>query len=124
MNKPHTHIACVSNIFSKMMHFAFAGDVMDGHKHSHDHLTLLAMGSVKVTVDGRHTTFTAPQMIYIQAGKEHKLEALADNSLAFCIHAIRDGDSVGDILDPSMIPEGIEWKDYITELNAKPLIKD
>jgi hypothetical protein len=46
-------------------------------------------------------------MIYIHKDKEHELVALEANTVAFCIHALRDGNGVDDILDPAMIPEGV-----------------
>lgn len=105
MSQPIVHIGCVANLFSRMMRFEKAGDTEIGHMHQFDHLTLLAKGKLKVTVEGQVTEFTAPHMIYIHKDKVHELEALADETVAYCIHALRDKDS-GDILDPSMIPAG------------------
>lgn len=105
MSQPIVHIGCVANLFSRMMRFEKAGDTEIGHTHQFDHLTLLAKGKLKVTVEGQVTEFTAPHMIYIHKDKVHELEALADETVAYCIHALRDKDS-GDILDPSMIPAG------------------
>lgn len=106
MMPPIVKIGCVANLFSRMMHFKKAGDIEQGHTHQFDHLTLLAKGRLKVTVDGQSTEFTAPQMIYIHKDKFHVLEALTDETVAYCIHALRDKTD-GDILDPDMIPEGI-----------------
>ena len=106
MSQPVVHIGCVANLFSRMMHFEKAGDIEIGHTHQFDHLTLLAKGKLKVTVDGNTTEFTAPHMIYIHKDKVHELEALTDETVAYCIHALRDKDN-NDILDPSMIPEGV-----------------
>lgn len=106
MTTPAVHIGCVANLFSKMMHFKSKGDVEYGHAHHFDHLTLLAKGKLKVTVEGAATEFTAPHMIYIQAGKMHELVALVDDTVAYCIHALRDKEN-NEILDPSMIPEGV-----------------
>lgn len=103
---PEIKLGCVANLFSRMMHFQNAGDIEQGHTHQFDHLTLLAKGRLKVTVDGQVSVFTAPQMIYIRADKVHELEALTDNTVAYCIHALRD--SQGDILDPDMIPAGVD----------------
>jgi quercetin dioxygenase-like cupin family protein len=89
------------------MHFEKAGDTEIGHTHPFDHLTLLASGSVKLTVEEKETIFKAPHMIYIHKDKVHKLEALEDNTVAYCIHALRDGNGVDDILDPASIPEGV-----------------
>lgn len=106
MSQPTVHIGCVANLFSRMMHFKHAGDIEIGHTHQFDHLTLLAKGKLKVTVDGVATEFTAPHMIYIRADKVHELVALADETVAYCIHALRDKEN-NEILDPSMIPAGV-----------------
>jgi hypothetical protein len=107
MSSPEVSIGCVANLFSRMMHFKNVGDIELGHTHAFDHLTLLAKGKLKVTVDGVSTEFTAPNMIYIKADKIHELEALVEETLAYCIHALRADNETGDILDPSMIPEGV-----------------
>ena len=99
-------IGCVANLYSRMMWFHKAGDIEVGHTHQFDHLTLLAKGKLKVTVEGIATEFTAPHMIYIHKDKVHELEALTDETVAYCIHALRDKDS-NEILDPSMIPDGV-----------------
>lgn len=107
MNEPVVHIGCVANLYSRMMHFKKSGDKEQGHTHAFDHLTLLAKGKLRVVVEGVSTDFTAPNMIYIKADKIHELEALSDETVAYCIHALRDNNETGDILDPSMIPEGV-----------------
>ena len=107
MNEPDIKIGCVANLWSRMMHFKKAGDTELGHTHQFDHLTLLAKGRLKVTVEGRVSEFAAPHMIYIRADKRHELIALMDNTVAYCIHALRDGNGVDDIIDPSMIPAGV-----------------
>lgn len=107
MNEPEVKIGCVSNLFSRMMHFKKAGDTEVGHIHQHDHLTLLAKGRLKVTIEGQTTNFTAPHMIYIHKDKVHELVALTDETVAYCIHALRDKDTE-EILDPSMIPNGVD----------------
>lgn len=107
MKHPEIAIGCVANLYSRQMYFKNKGDVELGHVHQFDHLTLLASGSLKITVDGIESVFKAPHMIYIHKDKVHELVALEDNTLAFCIHALRDGNGVEDILDPSMIPEGV-----------------
>lgn len=106
MTQPFVHIGCVANLYSRMMHFVKAGDIEVGHTHQFDHLTLLAKGRLKVTVDGVATEFTAPHMIYIRADKNHELVALENDTVAYCIHALRDKEN-NEILDPSMIPAGV-----------------
>jgi hypothetical protein len=106
MRSPDINIACVANIFSRMMHFKRAGDIEVEHAHQFDHLTLLAKGKLKVTVNGVISEFTAPHMIYIEKAKVHALEALIDGTVAYCIHALRNKDN-DEIIDPAMIPSGL-----------------
>jgi quercetin dioxygenase-like cupin family protein len=107
MNTPSISIGCVANLFSRMMHFKKSGDIEHGHRHQFDHLTLLSSGSLRVTVEDKTTDFKAPNMIFIHKDKRHELVALEDNTVAYCIHALRDINT-GEILDPSMIPDGID----------------
>jgi hypothetical protein len=100
-------IGFVSNLYSRMMHFKNVGDTEHTHTHSFDHLTLLAHGSVKCVVNDKETIFKAPHMIFIKKDAEHKFTALENNTVAYCIHAMRIGNDIGDIVDPSMIPEGV-----------------
>lgn len=108
MDAPLIKIGCVSNLWSRQMHFVKTGDTEKGHTHNFDHLTLLAAGTLRVKVDGKETTFKAPNMIYIKKDMVHELVALEDNTVAYCIHALRAQDGSGDILDPDMIPAGID----------------
>ena len=119
MSTPHYSISCVANLFCKQMFFAKAGDVEQGHCHAFDHTTLLGSGSVMVKANGRSTKFTAPQMIFIKAELEHEITALEDNTVAYCIHALRDGDGVNDILDPASIPDGANPLHYSKNLTVK-----
>jgi quercetin dioxygenase-like cupin family protein len=90
------------------MHFQKEGDTELGHTHPFDHLTLLASGALRVTVNGKTTEFKAPHMIYIRAEHKHELVALEDNTVAYCIHALRHGNVIDDILAPEMIPDGVD----------------
>ena len=107
MNQPKVTISCVSNLFCRQMIFEKSGDVEIGHYHAFDHITFLSSGKLKVTVNDKITEFTAPQMIFISKDYRHELTALQNNTVAYCIHALRNGDKVDDILDPAMIPQGI-----------------
>jgi len=108
MDAPVSNMACVSNLWLRQMHFLKAGDQNEGHSHNFDHMTLLAHGSVEVDVEGNKTTFSAPHMIYIAKGKRHFLTALQDGTIAYCVHALRTGEREEDILDPAMIPAGVD----------------
>ena len=119
MKSPEITLGCVANLFSRQMHFINVGDVEEGHTHPFDHLTLLAAGSLRVTVKGEVTDFKAPHMIYIKAEYNHELVALEDNTIAYCIHALRDGNGVDDIIDPLSIPLGVNPLSL-----AKPVLCD
>lgn len=106
MNTPEIALGCVANLWSRQMHFKKAGDIEHGHTHQFDHLTLLARGSLTVKVNGKVSHFAAPHMIYIQKDCEHELVALEDDTVAYCIHALRTPDQ-SEILDPTMIPAGV-----------------
>lgn len=102
--EPEIKLASVGNVFTRMMMFKNKGDVEFGHKHQFDHATLLAKGSILVKAKGKETVFVAPNLIWIAKDIEHELIALEDDTVCACIHALLDGD--GQIVDPSMIPEG------------------
>lgn len=110
-NRPEVTISCVANLFNRMMYFKKAGNIEPGHTHQFDHMTLLAKGKLRVTVEGKTTDFTAPYMIYIHKDKKHTLEALTDETVAYCIHALHDRET-GDILDPSMIPDYADARQF------------
>lgn len=63
-----------------------AGFVLVQHKHAHDHLSILAAGTVELLVDGARSELTGPACVTIRAGKHHGIKALTDVSW-FCIHA-------------------------------------
>ena len=105
---PEEKVSLVANTWIKQMHFKKAGDRNCGHKHAFDHQTLLAKGRFRVRVEDRVAEFAAPTIVFVAAGKEHLIEALEDDSVAYCIHAVRNGTRVEDIMNPDDIPEG-KW---------------
>ena len=105
MNSPDIQIASVKNVYTRQMRFVRVGDTEQGHVHQFDHLTLLASGSLRVSVDGLTTDYKAPHMIWIHKDVMHELTALENNTVAFCIHAHRDLD--GEIISPEMVPNGV-----------------
>lgn len=119
MSYPETTMACVSNLWVRMMKFEKAGDKNEGHEHNFDHITLLATGSVEVDVEGQKTIFKAPHLIYIAKGKRHYLTALEDGTIASCLHALRTGEREEDMLDPAMIPAGVQ--NPLTLQSVQPL---
>jgi quercetin dioxygenase-like cupin family protein len=115
MAYPDTKLSCAGNLWLRQMHFAKAGDANEGHVHNYDHMTLLAYGSVRVHVNGNTTDFKAPHSIFIQAGKSHFIEALEDDTVAYCVHALRDKDTE-EILNADQIPNGVDaWRSGMTK---------
>ena len=90
----------------------YKGDSVDGHSHQFDHQHLLSLGEVDVTVDDKTTRFTAPSIIFIAKGKEHSMKAVSDYTLGYCIHPIRDGKRVQDIIDPTKVPSYANAEDF------------
>lgn len=119
MAYPNTKITAIKNLWIRQMSFAKVGDKNEGHLHDYDHITLLASGSVNVYVEDKVTKYTAPYMIMIAKGQRHYLEALEENTIAYCVHALRNAESEdSEILDPDQIPLGVD----VTRLGlAKPL---
>jgi len=107
MSSPKVKISLVANTWIKQMLFENVGDANEGHKHTFDHQTLLAYGAVRVTVNGKASEFSAPTIIFIKAGLDHHIEATQAGTVAYCVHAIRDGERIEDIIDPDDIPEGV-----------------
>lgn len=61
------------------------------HSHNFDHLSILARGTVIVTIDGAEETHVGPACLTIRAGQVHRIEALTD-SVWFCVHAHEGND--------------------------------
>jgi quercetin dioxygenase-like cupin family protein len=106
---PWAQLAVAGNVFVKWMHFDKGGQVMRGHKHTYDHVTLLAAGSVKAECEGMVVEYKAPQLIITRAGKLHGFTALEDKTIVACVHALRDDD--GEI-----IPENADIKDAYAKI--------
>jgi hypothetical protein len=82
------------NIWVRSHTFAKAGDSNGGgHKHNFDHVTLLAVGSVLVEVEGHEPKeFHGPTFIVIDKDHRHKFTALTDGVVYYCVFAMRDLD--------------------------------
>lgn len=86
------------NIWVKQNLLLKSQDNGGGHVHSFDHVTLLCQGKVKVEVQGYPPKeFTAPTFIVIRKEHEHKITALEDNTIYYCVFALRDID--GEVVD-------------------------
>ena len=106
-NNPDIKIISVSNVYSRLMHFQNKGDVENGHTHTYDHGTLVSSGSVLYEVldseDGNTISskeVKAPNFIFVNKDKFHRITALEDNTVCACIHALRTNNQ--DLLDPDL----------------------
>lgn len=85
------------------------GDTVGGHVHEHDHVSLLTQGSVEVRLPAHPEVapkrFSAPTFVIIRKGLAHEIEALEDNTVWYCLHALKDIDgNVVDIYNPENDP--------------------
>lgn len=109
MNTPRIKVIAISNVFARMMHFEKAGDAEEGHFHTHDHGTLVSSGALRVEILDeannvvKHRDFVAPAFVFIAKERKHRVIALEDNTVAACIHALRDVDN--NILSPEFLIE-------------------
>ena len=86
------------NIWVRQNELEKAGDSFDGHKHYFDHVTLLVKGSVIVEVEGSSAKqFNAPTFIVIRKEHQHKITAITNDVLYYCVFALRNID--GEIVD-------------------------
>lgn len=95
----------------KSFHFADAmvavsfglpkGTILKTHAHPYGHLSVLAKGKVRVTVDGVALDVIAPNCLNIRQGMSHEIVALQDSHW-YCIHAHNEGEpddtTIEDIL--------------------------
>ena len=100
------HMGYVGNIWVRQHYLEKAGDKVGGHIHYFDHVSLLAKGSVQVSIDGQEPhTFHAPTFIVIRKQHRHEITALVDDTSWYCVFAARDIDgNTTDIVDVSNEP--------------------
>jgi quercetin dioxygenase-like cupin family protein len=92
------------NIFIRPNPLPKAGDQVQGHAHNFDHTTIAFKGAIRVKrtlTDGTVQTvdLVAPAHCLIEAGVEHEITALEDNSVFWCVYSHREpqGDIVQDV---------------------------
>ena len=98
----NSRVLIEDNVFVRMFTLPKKGDVHDGHAHTFNHITLLARGTVEMrTQQAVETpvkrTFTAPCLMVTPKGLVHEFEALSDDCVLCCVHAVRSGDDLDDI---------------------------
>ena len=106
------------NIWIRQNFIAQAGNASEGHAHHFDHVSLLAAGSVRVEVDGfEPKEFTAPTFIMVKKEYIHKFTALENNTLWYCVYALRDLDGeVTDIYSGDNSPYGSSSEGQLEKL--------
>lgn len=103
------------NIWVHELLFVKKGDFKGGHKHDFDHVHFVSQGSVKISKfnDDEELTdvkeYIAPMWIKVPKNTYHKVEALEDMTLGFCIEALRDGD--GQVIESHMDDDTMDNKD-------------
>ncbi len=82
-------------LFVKQMSMPFTGTLVPQHSHAYDHVSMLALGSVRVWADNILVgDFTAPKPITIKAGVKHTFMSLEDDTLIYCIHRLDENNEV------------------------------
>ena len=86
-------------VYAKEVHIP-AGATLVSHKHTYDHMSVLAVGLVIVTVNGVSEEYCGPAVLNIRAGLNHEVKALTE-SVWFCVHATEETDE--NRVDSSLI---------------------
>lgn len=123
MTRPKVKISCSSNVYIEQLVFEKKGDCNVGHEHTFDHQTLLASGALEADVNGKISFFKAPHIIFIKSGVSHTFTALEDNTVAYCVHALRKGEAIDDIIDPVDVPQGVDLRRSQVHENSDRLAK-
>ena len=98
------HMGYFGNVWVRQNILEKVGDTNGGgHKHKFDHVSLLTQGKVKVEIDGYPPKeFSAPTFIVVRKEHNHKFTALEDDTVWYCIFALRDldGEPIEELFDP------------------------
>lgn len=80
------------NIWVRSHTYRKAGDRNgEGHYHRFNHVSLLVKGAVRVEVEGSEPKrYMAPTFIIIDKDKKHRVTALEDDTIWYCVYALRD----------------------------------
>lgn len=89
------------NIFIRPNPLPRKGDAVQGHTHNFDHTTIIFKGAVRIEAEGPNgetivKDFVAPAHALVRADWKHKLTALEDDSVFWCVfsHRTPQGDVV------------------------------
>jgi quercetin dioxygenase-like cupin family protein len=78
------------NLYAKETHIP-AGSALMQHKHKFSHLSIVAQGTVEVTVGDEIKVYIAPACIEVKKGKNHRVFALTD-AIWYCVHSTPEKD--------------------------------
>ena len=113
------------NIWVRQNVLELAGEFHEGHEHKFDHVTLLVSGKVSVQIgEAEPKEFTAPTFIVIRKQHNHKITAMADGTVYYCVFALRDIDGeVMEIFGPHHDPDSASAinSDYWEKVKALEL---
>ena len=114
------------NIWVRQNVLEKSGESHRGHEHKFDHVTLLVSGKVCVELEGSEPKeFTAPTFIVIRKEHAHKITALADGTVYYCVFALRNLDGeVMEIFGPEHDPESSSSRNDGYWENIKTLEKE
>ena len=86
-----TDIKLLDGLFIKTAIVPKAGTIIPQHSHRSDHVTLLAVGTMRVWADDVLLgDFTGPTGILIRAEAKHRFCTMTDGLVFACIHAVSD----------------------------------
>jgi quercetin dioxygenase-like cupin family protein len=120
--QPHgVEIHMADGIFIKQMIVPKAGTYVPQHSHTWDHVSMLAVGSIRVWKDGvLDGDYTAPTGIMIKAGVEHTFLALVDQTILYCVHNIGRTGEVEIIKEHQIVPGGVRGRCVIPGASRPP----
>ena len=105
--KESIELGFFGNIWVRQNVMEGAGESFPGHKHKFDNVTLLSKGEIEVEVEGYEPKiFKAPTFVVVRKEHNHKITALTDDVLYYCVFAVRDLDGkpvdeiIADEIDP------------------------
>lgn len=100
------------NIWVRQNVLELTGQTHNGHKHKFDHVTLLVSGKISVEIVGQPLKeFIAPTFIIIRKEHQHKIMAMSDSVVYYCVFALRDIDGeVIEVFGPEHDPESSSAK--------------
>jgi len=85
------------NIWIRMQYYQKKDIPHIGHKHKHDHMSLLVKGGLEVRIEGKKPfevwaagNAEMPTFFEVAADHMHELIPLEDETVAYCLFALRD----------------------------------